>query len=110
MDPRELIELVTEDEGLTGDLDDEGASCLVREMSDAARKIAASSASREEAENRAAAGRKNGRVLARMAAKVQDGDLESARTLAAAQGWAWPREGAASAADLIGAFRDKLAG
>lgn len=110
MDPQALIELVTEDEGLTGDLDEEGASCLVRELSEAVRKIAASSASEDQAGTRVATARKNGRALARMAAKLQDGDLETARQLAGAQGWAWPASGAKSAAELIIAFRDKLSG
>jgi hypothetical protein len=110
MDPQALIELVTEDEGLTGDLDEEGASCLVRELSDAVRKIVASSASEEQAGTRVANARKNGRALARMAAKVQDGDLDAARQMAGAQGWAWPAAGVKTAAELISALRDKLAG
>lgn len=110
MDTQAFVELVTEDEGLTGDLDEQGASCLVSELSDAVRKIVASSASEEQAGTRVANARKNGRAVARMAAKVQDGDMDAARQLAGAQGWAWPAAGVKTAAELIIAFRDKLAG
>ena len=110
MDPQPFIELVTEDEGLTGDLDEEGASSLVSELTDAVRRIVSACSTPNQAETRVAAARNSGRALARIAAKLQDGDPDAARAMAQARGWAWPAGGAASAADLIGKLKDTLSG
>lgn len=108
MDPQAFVELVLEDEGLTGDLDEAAASCLVEQMTSAVKSLVAKSADEDEAGIKVAKARKNGRSLARIAAHFQDGDTDQARQEAAGLGWAWPDKRLGNASDLIVAMKMQL--
>ena len=108
MDPQAFVELVLEDEGLTGDLDEAAASCLVEQLTSAVKSLVAKSADEDEAGIKVAKARKNGRSLARIAAHFQDGDTDQASQEAAGLGWAWPNKTLGSASDLIVAMKMQL--
>jgi hypothetical protein len=74
MDPQAFVELVLEDEGLTGDLDEAAATCLIEQLTIAVKSLVAKASDEDEAGTMVAKARKNGRALARIAAHFQDGD------------------------------------
>lgn len=108
MDPQAFVELILEDEGLTGDLDEAAATCLVEQLTSSVKSLVAEAADEDEAGIKVAKARKNGRALARIAAHFQDGDPGQAKQEAARLGWPWPTSAVASASDLIMAMKIQL--
>jgi hypothetical protein len=108
MDPQAFVELVLEDEGLTGDLDEAAATCLIEQLTIAVKSLVAKASDEDEAGTMVAKARKNGRALARIAAHFQDGDTDQSKQEATGLGWTWPTKALGSASDLILAMKMQL--